>query len=47
MRKGEERYQKAETDGKSVVVAMTHREMRANANWKRRRKRPPAVPGMP
>lgn len=41
------RKQKAVADGKSEVVAITQREMTAKASWERRRKRLPAVPGMP
>lgn len=33
--------------GKSVVVSITQREIRAKRNWQRRRARPTAVPGMP
>lgn len=40
-------YQKAVTEGKSLVVAMTHSDTAANANWKNRNTRPPRVPGMP
>lgn len=40
-------YQKAVTEGKSRVVAITHRDTAANANWKTRNTRPPRVPGMP
>ncbi|CAI9098020.1 OLC1v1034569C1 [Oldenlandia corymbosa var. corymbosa] len=38
---------KAVTEGKSEVVAMTHRDMRAKTNWKRRRKSPHGVPSAP
>lgn len=40
-------YQKAVTDGKSLVVAMTHSATAAKANWKNLNTRPPRVPGMP
>ena len=35
------------TEGKSEVEAMTERERRAKENWRKRRMKPPRVPGMP
>lgn len=40
-------YQKAVTEGKSEVKAMTEREAAANKNWKKRRATPSKVPGIP
>lgn len=40
-------YQKAVTEGKSAVVAMTESATAANKNWDTRNSRPPTVPGMP
>lgn len=35
------------TEGKSLVVTMTHKATIANMNWAKRKERPPIVPGMP
>jgi len=35
------------TEGKSDVVAMTERETTAKENWRKRKRKPPRVPGMP
>lgn len=40
-------YQKAVTEGKSLVVAMTTSAAAANTNWLMRKVSPPGVPGMP
>lgn len=40
-------YQKAVTEAKSLVETMTPSAATANANWNKRRARPPGVPGMP
>lgn len=42
-----EEYRKAVTEGKSEVEDMTERETRAKENWRKRRRKPPRVPGMP
>lgn len=41
------KYQKAETEGKSLVEAMTEREAAAKKNWKKRSVRPSNVAGIP
>ena len=40
-------YQKAVTEGKSLVVAMTTSAAAAKRNWKNRKASPPRVPGIP
>ena len=40
------KYQKAETEGKSLVEAMTERETAAKKNWKKRSASPSNVAGI-
>lgn len=40
-------YQNAVAERKSLVVAITEMERTEKRSWKRRRMRPPVVPGMP